>query len=126
MLHGSHGTNGEGPTPPAGESRSRAPRPIIDRKLIALGLVVASVTAGIILWATDRLSSRASAAEVERLRDEQSTIKQELAGMGAQLRWLRADVLEIKTVLWRLAARDGVVVPSLPTTQAPLAPPVAP
>jgi hypothetical protein len=120
-----------GSTPPAvGEITTRTRlarrRPLISKPLIAAGFVAASVTAGVILWLTDRLERKASAADVDRLRDETQELKQHLSGMGAQLGWLRADVVEIKAVLWRLAAREGIAVPAAPGTVAPLAPPVAP
>jgi hypothetical protein len=101
-------------------------RPLISKPLIAAGFVAASVTAGVILWITERLERKAGAAEVDRLREEQHALKAQLAGIGPQLGWLRADVVEIKAVLWRLAAREGIAVPAAPGTVAPLAAPVAP
>jgi hypothetical protein len=113
--------NAPASTPPSGEITSRlrrAPRPIIDKRIIAIGFVVASVTAGVILWVTDKLAGKASAGELERVREKHATLEQRLAGLETGIAWIRADLVEVKSVLWRLAAREGVTVP--------LAPPEAP
>jgi hypothetical protein len=117
-------------TPIAGEATTqrvrRAPRPLISKRLIAIGFVVASVTAGVVLWLKDQIESRAAAAEVISMRDRQSAVERQLAGIAAQVGWMRADVVEMKAVLWRLAAREGLALPPAPSSPAPLAPPVAP
>lgn len=115
-------------TPIAGETTQRvrrAPRPLISKRLIAIGFVVASVTAGVVVWIKDQLEAKAAAAEVASMRERQSALEQRLAGIDAKVTWMRADVVEMKAVLWRLAAREGVPLPA-PASVAPLAPPVAP
>lgn len=117
------------PVPVHGEvtHRIRTVKRGITRANIVTAFAIASVVAGVVLWATSELSRKADARALDAVVDRVNALEPRVAGFDRDLVWIRADTSWLKQALWQMAQRSGVPVVPPPTAPlTPLAPPVAP
>lgn len=117
------------PSPIAGESTQpyrRPPRRDSLAKRISIFVMVASLTAGVVIWATNELASKADAHVVEEVIRRVNAIEPKVAAADRDLDWIKADTAWIKQVLWQLARDRALVVPPPPSQLTPIAAPEAP
>lgn len=117
------------PVPVSGDvtHRIRTVRRGITRATIVTAATIASLTAGIVLWATSELGQKADAAAVMQLGERVRLLEPRVAAFDRDLQWLKSDTAWIKAALWQMAQRGGVVVPPPPVgALTPLAAPESP
>lgn len=99
--------------------RLRARRDTLAKR-VALGAAVATITAGVIMWATTELRGKADRQDLEALENRVQVLEPRAAAVDRDLDWIKTDTAWMKLVLWQIAQSGGLVVPPPPATPPPL------